>query len=565
MKPRRACSWDASRSVTYGTGSTAEQIPAVIKIDHALSSMEACLTCGNWQTAGLGPCGECGNPDLKPRERRVWGWLGIQRHLHKTEFGIDFLRNGRKILLKDKRLFEWTDPNDMLAQSEIEYPVELGQGGRVIGEIHLDHLPVNYQKNAFEWSDRGWLSAVKLLRGDGPLLPKRAKATGYPPNESPLGKLHKGYRRTDPGYRCLIPGNGAGPIHVTTLEWRDRFHKGEPDFQTDEKWWEAVEYHEGRQAADAGSPGEGGDVLDELGLGDPDAPPVTKPVAKPGGDGATGKVKTEKDRVAEYRDRGRPIPELSKEYGLHEFGQAIEVSVYSLDGELKDSGGFATPVWLVRESGVKHCAFIDSKHPVFRHFGTDPADLLLVEIAHFLKVRKEHAMPLAQGVAMLKEQRLADLKIDATTLSGQARELLDDIRRRMIGPIAENPDRAWQHLTADERGLTETNLVIESSDLDLAAAQATGEFILYAPLIFTARLVEEWPEAFMDGRLFRGAFESVGSSAGKRVSVGRIVSYLYDAALLADAKMSDQVNQLARARLSLQLLRMELVTPDRAS
>ncbi|MCW5870594.1 MAG: ATP-binding protein, partial [Candidatus Eremiobacteraeota bacterium] len=293
VKPRVPCAWGESRYVTFGTGSTAEQIHAVIKIDQTLQPMNACSNCGNWQLPAHPVCQDCGSDSLVERPRRVHGWLGIQRYVHKTDFGIDFLRNGRKILLKDKRLFQWTDPNDPLALPELEYPVELGQG-RIIGEIHLDHLPVNYQKNAFEWSDYGWLYAVDLLRGPGPLLPKRAKQLGYGENESPLGKLHKAFRRTDPGYRYLVPGDGANAIHGTTLEWKEAYYRGEPEFQSDEKWWEAVVHHEAKQHVDLGSDDDK-DILDELGLGPdvitPAPPPVTtKPPAKP---------KADPDRISE--------------------------------------------------------------------------------------------------------------------------------------------------------------------------------------------------------------------------------------------------------------------------
>lgn len=98
VTPRRACVWDASRSVTYGSGSTAEQMPAIITIDERLPDAEACLQCGNWQPPELGTCAECGSTTLESKARHIHGWIGIQRHLHKTEFGIDFLRNGRKIL-----------------------------------------------------------------------------------------------------------------------------------------------------------------------------------------------------------------------------------------------------------------------------------------------------------------------------------------------------------------------------------------------------------------------------------------------------------------------------------
>src|SRR5690606_33861990 len=44
------------------------------------------------------------------RSRRLKGWLGIQRFSDPHDFGIDFVRNGRKILIKDKSLFGYENP-----------------------------------------------------------------------------------------------------------------------------------------------------------------------------------------------------------------------------------------------------------------------------------------------------------------------------------------------------------------------------------------------------------------------------------------------------------------------
>lgn len=558
---KEPCVWGTNRSVTYGSGSTAEQIPAIIRIDERLPDAEACLACGRWQQPGLGNCSACGSSKLEARLRRIRGWLGIQRYLHKSEFGIDFLRNGRKILRQDKRLFTWVDPNDPLASPEVEYPVELGQGGRIVGEIHLDHVPVNYQKNAFEWGDRQWIAAVSFLRGHGPVLPRRARETGYPPNDSPLGRLHRGYRRNDPGYRCLIPGDGKGPIHSTTLEWRDKFNKGVVEYQSDEKWWEAVVDHERRVAAGSGptTPG-GGDILGELGLGGSAAsdgaalgegqgPTVPAQEPKP--------AETEKDRALRLRTTGIRIPSLSKDFGLAELGAPLELAAFAVKEPLVDGDGNPTPVWLWRESGKKHLAFIDSTHPVFHKYPVEPGVLLAAEIANHLRIRADSKIPFAQVIALLLEQRLQDLRVDQAYLAAQSRDLLGSIRRRMAAAVAVNPDRAWQHLSLDERATTETNMLVEKASGSLEDLQKTGEFLLYAPAIFLPRLAEEWPEAFFDGKVFKGAYNSVSTAAGKHISVGRIVSYLYDAAVVAEANIHAPT-ALTRCALSLQLLRLEI-------
>ncbi len=567
VTPKRACIWDESRSVTYGSGSTAEQIPAVLKIDERLPDADACLTCGNWQPPQLGKCSECGAATLETRTRRIHGWLGIQRYLHKSEFGIDFLRNGRRILRYDKRLFSWTDPNDPLAAPEVEYPVELGQGGRIVGEIHLDHVPVNYQKNAFEWSDRQWIAAARFLRGDGPLLPKRARELGYPPNDTPLARLHRGYRRNDPGYRCLVPGNGAGPIHADTLEWRDKFHKGLPEFQTDSKWWESVVYHEAKVAAAAAPPSTTNDVLAELGLG---ASASTS--ASAGGGPAQSLVnagkpsqkpkvapvpETEKERADRLRATGEVVPSLSKDFGLADLGAALEVTTFAVREPLVDANGAPTPVWLWRESGKRHAAFIDVTHAVFQSFPVDPGVLLSVEIANHLRVRADSKLTVAQVTSQLLEQRLTDLRVEQSYLAGQARDLLAFVRQRMADAVASNPDRAWQHLSIEERATTETNMVVAGSASTIEQLQKSGEFLLHVPATFLPRLAEEWPEAFFDGNVFKGGYSAVTTAAERHIAVGRVVSYLYDAAVVAEVKLGSSV-ALSRCALSIQLLRAEL-------
>lgn len=212
-----------------------ERIPAFIKIDEPLGQRLACLDCGSWQDdLGDAVCRHCRGSRLQMRERRIWGWLGIQRYTDKKDFGIDFLRNGRKILLRDQRLFDWLDPDDSASSGEREYPIEVPNEGRIVGEIHVDHLWVPYQKNAFEFASPDWAKVRRILRGEAPLRPRRASELGYAVNMSPLAQLFTGYRCTDPGLKCLIPGDGRTALLSRAREWADQFRKGDARYQTDE-------------------------------------------------------------------------------------------------------------------------------------------------------------------------------------------------------------------------------------------------------------------------------------------------------------------------------------------
>lgn len=567
VQPRQACAWAKERSVTYGSGANAEQIPAYFPIDELLPPAETCLNCRNWQPVGLGECAQCRSTDLVERTRRVHGWLGVQRYLHPTDFGIDYLRNGRKILRYDKRLFEWRNINDPLSPVEVEYPTELRQGGRIVGEIHIDHVPVNYLKNAFEWTDRSWLGVVQFLRGDGPLLPRRAKQLGYPENNSPIGKLHRAFRRNDPGRRYLIPGNGSGPIHDETRKWAQRFYEGDPEYQTDAIWWEAVLAHEKKKEENltkgpsGGTDTQGptsGSTLAGLGLapGDEDDGEAVDPANR---EQPAPKGETEAQRLARYETASVVDPSLSGEFGLIELGKAIKLRTYHVMGaEVQDNAGVRTPVLLVAGTANEYTAYVNAGHEVFQSFAADPTEYVLMELANNLRIRADSEMPLAELVAMLQLRHLTDQKLDRAVMGGEAAAALRDIRERMVERVRDNPERAWQFLSSDEKDITESNMITEVSPITLEDARETGEFLIYVPPMFLARLIEEWPEAFLDGQVFTGPYSDVTSAVAKRVSTGKVVGYLYDVARLVVAHHSMTKDELVRARYSLELLEGEL-------
>lgn len=107
VKPRLPCVWSPERETDY----KGRKIPAVIEINRQLRAAWACLACGHWHQVAPESCVKCGSDNLELRERRIVGWVGVQRYLDATDFGVDLLRNGRKILVADKTLFDWEHPD----------------------------------------------------------------------------------------------------------------------------------------------------------------------------------------------------------------------------------------------------------------------------------------------------------------------------------------------------------------------------------------------------------------------------------------------------------------------
>ncbi|MBN2177055.1 MAG: ATP-binding protein [Demequinaceae bacterium] len=568
VAPRRPCRWGNDRFVVRGAGSAAEVIPAYIEIDEQFEPADACDTCGNWQTLGKARCDQCGSASLSKRERRLHGWLGVQRHLDRQDFGIDFLRNGRKILQHDKRLFNWTNPNDPTSSVEVEYPIELvNQGGRLIGEIHLDYVPVHYDKTAFEYSDRGWKAAVDYLRGEAPLQPQKAKNAGYAENTSPLARLYKGFRRNDAGEKCLIPGDGSRPLHEETRLWARKYWDGDPDYETDQKWWEQVLAHDKRveEVKLKKAAGDGEDDPDEAAvLAALGAPSSATTASDPStvafgerGAAPTQKPKTLQERLDTYRAESVEVPALTREYGLPSLG-SIRVETRALKTRLLDAEGQVTPIWLVQGPGTTATAFLDLSHEAFTRMGFDPSELVLIEVCASLKVKAESTRTHAQIVSDLRAACLPDTAIDHGVIRAQATELVADIRQRMADNVTEDPQRALSYLDPDEQTYTESALIADGGEGATVGLGGSGRFLLYAPPLFLVKVLENWPEAFMEGRVFVGPYSTLGSKASRRLSLARIVGYLNDIATLLTFQSVPSVDQLRRTRLSVELLQQEL-------
>lgn len=557
VKPYRHCVWSRDRSVTRDN----EVIPAVVDLDFPLGDRAVCRACGLWQDVDNESCERCGKRDLEVRTRRVWGWLGVQRYLDGKEFGVDFLRNGRKIMRFDRNVFQWRDPDAPGGQGEIEYPIELPTNmGRIVGEVHLDHVPVVYTKDAFDTADTGWRKAMELVRGSGPLRPKRAKELNYPQNDSPLARLYRGYRRNDPGRNYLTPGNGK--VRVDFRDWDRAFRDGDPQFQDDRRWWEAIVEHErlvedererklAREQGDGGLPDPTIEFSGEPGLDEPEAPPVVStPPAQP---------PTDAERVEQLSKSGSPILELDAEFmatGVP--GRPVKLSAWRVSGQtLVGSNGRRAPTLLIPGRASSVNAFVDVDHPHFRMFPDEPVDMILIELAQHLLVRAQGSVTstISTVYAELKERYLPTHAIDPVRLIGEASQILRDVQERMVACVADNPMRPWLNvLNQPERFLTGDRLTEAFRSADINPFLESGEYLPFVPPGVVPRIVEDWPEAFFDGRLFDGPYSEVSSATARRQTVAAIAGYLDDISWLASGPANASRDELVRATLSLRLM-----------
>ena len=212
LRPQIHCVWSPSRSVRYNND---QLVPAWIDITRDLGDAlfdldRNCYLAGDEaeQYYVAMQEGKSLPANIVERRKRLTGWLGIQRYADPNDYGIDFIRNGRKILISDKSLFYYE--NMITGQKELQYPVDLtgSVGGRIVGELRVDYLIPTYQKNDFNRSDKSWKDTIEAICGVGPFLPQYRKNLGFPePNTSPLGMMISAYRRPNAGTKCLFAPN----------------------------------------------------------------------------------------------------------------------------------------------------------------------------------------------------------------------------------------------------------------------------------------------------------------------------------------------------------------------
>lgn len=450
VTPLRPCVWDASRSIELPDGTV---VSAVEQFDVALAPRRYCEHCMRTLTSDQEEC-PTGSPHCAIVEtpRKVKGWVGIQRYLDKTDFGIDFIRNGRKIEIGTKDLFIWNDGETQ----EVEYPIDDPRSrGRFVGEIHLDHCQVSYTKNRFERDDPAWNEMVRVVRGEGPLRPNTARQKGFDGNQSPLYKLFQAFRRTSP------QGKNGLWSRIMVVQDNDRaqqmaglFANADADYLTDERWWQLVEEQDAKILGDTPGAGDGAAIPPGFLGGDPD------PGGSGDGDGGLppgGEQPPAASPAApEPAPVRRPIFELTRKYIHPTYRAEFDVEAFAVDPT--DPQLPTGQPWAVRLDNVAtrtYSYLVDTAHDVFRSSTMTPLDALLVDLTYrtieFLRGHSQDATP-ASVLADFRAEYCGDTRLDEQEIIALAGNILSDICRSVAGLISglsaevmygELSDRGW--------------------------------------------------------------------------------------------------------------------------
>ena len=564
-EPFEHCVWDEKRSVTKN----GDNIPAKIYIDKVLGSSKRCTKCTAIIPSDSAQCPACGNAGYRTIDERVYGWVGIQRYDHDTDYGIDLIRNGRAIRKAEKQaFFEFVDEFGNLTK---DYPIDQ-QTGRIVGEIHIDHVPVDFMKTDYQRSSAEWIRAMNFLRGESSLQPKQP---GADKNKSVVFRLYQGYRR--------VRNFGKGDMYMgiwdpaskkatrisraVEEEYLEKFHQKIPGYYDDSEWWKLVEsadqppvdelveceacgaqnLKEADCCSICGAVLKGKQcVLDACRkliplsaetcphCGTNQIPVVVEPwlcqVCH------TKNVATDTVCVACKHPRGTKDP-LSKEVLLASSSRIDELSESNLSISMADGKNnsalafdvYATqtpiitpitheelPLCIFKDIG-KITIFINKHHPIFTKCHIAPEQIVASEVAMYLYDERQNLANYVQHNlsnitwSIIQKLWLSVLETNAEIVYSKVIETLDAVRDHIAKKLGTEAAQYFEDLTPEQKKSLTDTLIKKNIDLtQIATLKATGEYILYAPYSFLLSLYSSTTDEFFGGGVW---YKKLSSSA----------------------------------------------------
>lgn len=421
---------------------------------------------------------------------RVYGWIGVQRYIDSTDYGIDILRNGRKIELGCKDIFMWeTDAGERITEYPIDDPRFVG--GRIVGEIHLNHGYVHYTKHRFERDHASWKHLLLALRGNEPLVNReRYGFTGT--NDSPLGTLFRTFRRNTPQKKTQTYWDILVlKENRDAKNWANEYRKGNSPYNSDE-WWEGEIRKQDKESEEDTDSERAKLSPEEITVIDGGKAPVETPSHEDG-------AEPTQDRGGKDNTSRTSIPELSfmNLTGLGRSGRTYNIQSFSLT---RRPGAQSQPPWSSKltERGVLEID-VDLDHPIFQSTSFGPLDAILGEVSYVI-ASEDQSMFGPQGASYselmteLRRRFATSSSLDANRLRMEIMEA----RRLIVNALLT-------HLSTDEQGDLINSLPTSDADqIRLKHAQGEGATVLleYADLRHVATFFDKTPHIFFDANCF---------------------------------------------------------------
>lgn len=547
-KPFNHCVWSEDRFVKRG----GSRYPARQTFDVVLGTQTRCIECGELADSN-GSCPVDNSHAVGSVEERVRGWIGVQRYDDKSRYGIDLIRNGRAIRPDEKDAF-FTFVDDA-GESIDDYPVD-GIYGRIVGEVHLNHVRVDFTKRDFERFTPEWQRAMEYLRGKSSLQPKQPGASE---NDSPVMKIFTGYRRVrNIGLGDMYMGEWKpGDDKAKRLsrdvekEFLERFNNNEPGYFDDAKWWEKVEEAsqkpddykqcpecEFQNPANSEICGDCGFLLkskDCISCGEkiPQSAPKCGHCGKsqiPEGpwkcDVCGSNNSLDYD---ECQQCGRPkgavnifsLGALLDNSSKEDYLSVQDIEVDLPDGEQSKKFDLETRDTTLRDNSLhlpavihsdladrKLQIFLDKTHPMFLSLQLRPEHVVSAEAAAFIRAESMHILSSARkyehNLVVLQNKLLekywgSRLSDDPEQVRRDTHSLLEEICMKIADNMRNIAGEIFDGMSTLETNAMVSNMQESNVDIsEMKALKVSGKFLHYIPPETVIAIFRDYPGRFFD-------------------------------------------------------------------
>lgn len=561
------CVWGENRFVVRKSGN----VPAVMHLDKVLWYTKRCGDCSTILNETDTCCPSCGATKIRTIEERVYGWIGIQRFDSDTQFGVDLIRNGRAIKIgEQKAFFEFEDEFKHVTK---DYPID-SPYGRIVGEIHLDHVPVDFLKQDFQRSSAEWQRAMEYIRGKSSLQPNQPNAAD---NVSPMFKLYQAYRRVrnfgkgdmymgywDPDSRCA-----KRISREKEKEYYDNFKKRLPGYFDDSEWWKLVEsadqppieelpicpHCSSQNLKDAEICVTCGAILKgkkcvacgvEIPFsavscptcGADQSPKILEPwtckvcgkknIATVSTCSSCGSIKGAKnpldlEELLAHSDKMDSLSSDDMRVRLSDgsMSKPIKVEVYAMKHPLVSPiNGKTFPLFISKGIAIAQLTmFIDLSHPYFTKCNLSKEQLVAGEIAMYIlditgtpsNLPNHNLSSLTW--TLLEEHWEDEIELNFQIIYKEATDFLNDFQSKLKDILNSSASMFFDELSPEEKTLLTNNMIQKGVDLSsIGELKESGDYLLYTPYSFLLSLFRETPESFFGGGIWTTSLASGGES-----------------------------------------------------
>lgn len=565
-EPFEHCVWDDNRFVERRIG----QVPAVFRFDQIIGNQKRCGKCTALLSQEDTICPSCQSTSIRTIEEHVKGWIGIQRFDDLTEYGIDLIRNGRAIRIAEKAaFFEFVDD---LKKVTIDYPID-NQYGRIVGEVSLDFVPVDFLKQDFQRSSDEWQRAMRFLRGESSLQPTKPNADN---NDSVVFKLYQGYRRVrNFGKADMYMGYWDADSNTAKRISRDverdfyaKFKQKLPGYYDDAEWWKKVEeadtkpieemvecpscsaqnLKESDVCAVCGHILRGKQCLSEdCGVNIPlsaqicpicganQIPIVQTPwtcgvcgthnraqlticVSCGQVKGTLNPLSLEYLKSVSNKDDSLSLNGFSIQMADGSNSASLNVNVYVASEQIISlRSGMNIPSISFKTIGQIDI-FIDKTHRLFRTCHVQPEELISSEVGMFIYDTNRNLNNYCEhnlsnlSWEIIKKGWIDQIEDNPEKITNEISAFLVQIKVRLSEILGADADIFFEELTAQQQRILADEIITSGGDIaQLGEMRKTGEYLYYVPADFILSIFNYMPEKFFNGGIWDVDYGNVES------------------------------------------------------